>query len=119
VITTRILRTVLLVVVLAVLVLAAVEVRWSMVERSRARRIARAAAGVALARLSADHDSLAARQDAEASARDAGAQLVAFTVLGTGGVRVTVSDHSKSYLLRRLPPTKTITEITVTETASA
>ena len=117
-ITTKALRTGVALVVLAVAALVSVEVYWSMQARNAAQRTAREAAAQAAHELTVSRDSRHARQTAEGTATQAKMHLDAFTVEINGSVRVTVSTHARSYLLRRLGPTRSVSEITVSATAS-
>ena len=117
-ITTRQLRTVVMVIVLAVVSVIVLEVHWSMDTKSEAQTVARESAAAGAHSLSLNHDSLGARHVAEAVAATHGFAFIAFTTENDGGVRVTVSGRSRSYLLRRLGPFRSITEISATATAS-
>jgi Flp pilus assembly protein TadG len=118
VITTRFVRTVCTVVVVALVAVIALEVHWSMDAKKDARTDASAVAAAAAHELATSHDSLQARHVAELRAAAARASLVAFTITDTGSVVVTLNRRSKSYILRRLPPTRSVTEITVSATAA-
>src|SRR5258708_5288453 len=99
-ITTKLVRVLVVGVIVAAAGLVALEVHWSMDTKHDARRAAVHAAGVAAQVLGQAHDSLAARHAAEVEASSAHTQLVAFTIETTGTVRVTVNARAKSYLLR-------------------
>ena len=116
-ITTRLVRSALAIVIVAVLGVVALEVHWSMDAKSEARKAAGSAATAAAQELGSSHDSLRARQRAEATAAAGGTQLVAFTISPTGTVRVTVDRRAKSYILRRFGPTRSVSEITVSADA--
>jgi hypothetical protein len=118
VITTRFIRTILVVVVVALVAVIALEVHWSMDAKSAARTQAKATAAAAAHELSATHDSLKARQVAEAQAAGGGTRLVSFTITDTNSVVVTLNRRAKSYILRRFPPTRSVSEITVAATAA-
>ena len=117
-ITTRLIRIVFAVVVVAVVALAALEVHWSMDAKNNARAVAVAAAAAGARELATTHDSIKARHVAEARASAGGAQLVSFTLTATNSVIVTVNRRARSYLLRRLPPTRSMSDITVSATAA-
>jgi Flp pilus assembly protein TadG len=118
VITTRLLRVAIVVVVLVLAGFIALEVHWSLDAKTHARHTADAAALAAAQELARSHDSLAARHVAEARSAVGPTRLVAFDIDATGTVRVTVSGHSRSYLLRRFGPARTITDINVTGSAA-
>ena len=117
-ITTKALRTGVVLVVLAIAALVATEVYWSMQAKSAAQRTARNAAFQAAHDLGVSHNSLHARATAEAETTHAGMHLDAFTLETNGFVKVTVSTHARSYLLRRIGPTRSVSEITVTASAA-
>ena len=117
-ITTKIVRAVVVLAVVALLVIVGVEVYWSMTAKDDARKAAERAADNAFAIMSSGGDSLAARQAAEATATAEHTHLVAFVVDPTGVVRVTVNTRAKSYVLRHFGPTRSVSEVTVTESST-
>jgi hypothetical protein len=113
-ITTKLLRAVLILVVVVLLGIVAFEVKWSMDAKHDAKDTATRAADAAALVIAQHHDSLAARKAAEERAASEHTQLVTFSIETTGEVRVTVNARAKSYLLRHFSPTRSISEITVT-----
>ena len=113
-ITTKLVRTAVTLVVVALVAVVALEVHWSMDAKSDARRTAGHAADAAYEVMTQRHDSLAARQAAEATATGEHKQLVAFTVETGGVVRVTVNTRAKSYLLKHFGFTRSVSDVTVT-----
>ena len=116
-ITTKFVRAAVTLVVVALAAVVALEVHWSMDAKRDARHAAGQAADVAREIMTSSRDSLAARHAAEVTAAGEHAQLVAFVIDPAGDVRVTVDARAKSYLLKHFSLTRTVSEITVTESS--
>ena len=112
-ITTKLVRSVVVVVVLALVAVSAVEVHWSMNAKNDARRTAARAATSAAHVLFTTHDSPGARAVAEKEAAADHVNLDSFTIRIDGTVHVTVSTRARSYLLRRIGATRSVSEVTV------
>ena len=111
--TTRLLRSVVLVIVVALVAVTALEVHWAMKTRADARHTADRAAAAGAHVLFTTHNSLAAREAADEAAQSGHTHLDSFTIRTDGVVHVTVSTRAKSYLLRRIGPTRSVSEVTV------
>ena len=118
-ITTKFVRAAVTLVVVAVVAVVALEVHWSMDAKRDARHTADRAADAAAAAIAKGQSTLSARQTAEATASADHAQLVAFSIEPTGDVRVTVNAHAKSYLLKHFALTRSVSEVTVSESSSS
>jgi Flp pilus assembly protein TadG len=113
VITTKLVRLSLVVIVLAIAAVAALEVHWSMTTKDDARGTAQRAATASAHLLFTSHVSLAARHTAEEVAAAGHTHLDSFTIRTDGVVHITVSTRAKSYVLRRIPMTRSVSEVTV------